>query len=255
MENNDDLSGKYSIISKHSNYQIIPSCLLKYVDISQINIKSRYENERLAFILSKIDIHNKSIIDVGGNTGFFSFELIENGAKSVSYIEGNKEHFNFVELGVKKLNWDIFFNLRNEYLDFSNIATSNKYDIGLLLNVLHHVDTKKDTDDFDSVDCKKKILDALINFSYISKIVVFQLGFNWNGDISKPLFNNGTKKEIIEFIEENTKEHFQIHSIGIANVHNKNVIYKDLNNSNIERDDSVGEFLNRPIFILRSLKI
>lgn len=32
----------------------------------------------------------KSVLDIGGNSGFFTFELIEKGAKKIHYYEGNK---------------------------------------------------------------------------------------------------------------------------------------------------------------------
>ena len=63
---------------------------------------------------------------------------------------------------------------------------------------------------------------------------------------------NGTKREIIEFVEEGTKDSWVIRNIGIAESAGDNIIYNELNSKNIERQDSLGEFRNRPIFILES---
>jgi hypothetical protein len=85
--------------------------------------------------------------------------------------------------------------------------------------------------------------------------LIFQMGFNWKGDIKQCLFSNGTKKEMIDFIKKGTENYWNIESIGIAQVDsNGSIVYEDLNENNIKRDDTLGEFLNRPIFILKSKK-
>ncbi len=86
----------------------------------------------------------------------------------------------------------------------------------------------------------------------MSSYVILQLGFNWKGDRYLPLFDNGTKSEMIAFLQINIESFLDITRIGIAQKKDNNVIYSDLTDSNIERDDSLGEFLNRPLFILKS---
>ena len=92
-------------------------------------------------------------------------------------------------------------------------------------------------------------------FAAKTDILVFQLGFNWKGDRSKPLFNNGIKAEMINFIQEGIKNTWKILHIGVAEGTKGSVVYSALNDRNIERDDNLGEFLNRPIFILKSLRV
>ena len=43
-----------------------------------------------------------------------------------------------------------------------------------------------------------------------------------------------------------------IRNIGIAESAGDKIIYNELDSKNIERQDSLGEFLNRPIFIMES---
>lgn len=64
----------YNESSKHSGYQILASNLEEIIDKSKLKISSRYERERLNYIISKIDLKGKRILDIGGNTGFFTFE-------------------------------------------------------------------------------------------------------------------------------------------------------------------------------------
>ena len=84
--------------------------------------------------------------------------------------------------------------------------------------------------------------------------MVFQLGFNWKGNRNLGLFENGSKVELIDFIAEGVKNYWTIEKIGIAEAANNSIEYCDLNDNNIIRNDKIGEFLNRPIFILKSLK-
>ena len=84
--------------------------------------------------------------------------------------------------------------------------------------------------------------------------MVLQLGFNWKGKRDFGLFEKGTKREIINFVKKETSKNWNIIDIGIAEKKDNRIKYYDLNDINIERNDSIGEFLNRPIFILKSLR-
>jgi hypothetical protein len=85
--------------------------------------------------------------------------------------------------------------------------------------------------------------------------LVLQIGFNWHGNIEQPLFLKGTKREMINFVTDGTENNWEICSIGVAQSVEGEIVYCDLNESNIERNDSLGEFLNRPIFIMKSRNI
>jgi SAM-dependent methyltransferase len=250
MDYKEELVKKYSQASKHSNYQILPEKLKKILG-DKVDTKSRYEAERLKFILSKINFQNKTVLDIGGNTGYFTFELVEAGAKKVHCYEGNKEHADFVELAAKALDLRDKVDVTAGYYTFDD---SNKasYDVILLFNVLHHVGDDYGNRDIDSKQAKPTILAQLNSLAKYTDELVFQLGFNWQGDVNKPLFENGTKQELIEYVRDGVQGSWDIVSIGIAEKQSDKIIYQELNDKNIERDDSMGEFLNRPIFILKS---
>ena len=67
-----------------------------------------------------------------------------------------------------------------------------------------------------------------------------------------PLFAGGEKREMIEFITAGTADLWELQDIGIAVSSDQGIVYEDLDSENIQRMDELGEFLNRPIFILRS---
>jgi len=250
--NDSRLTQLYNNISKHSNYQVLASPLRKHISPEKLETCSRFEQERLVYVLGKVPYQNCTLSDIGGNTGFFSFEFIENGAQSVTLIEGNKEHSVFVQEAVAVLGWQEKFIVDNRYIKFTDDLSTLDVDVCLLLNVLHHVG-----DDYGDPSqpielAKQNILNSLAALAKHTKYLVFQMGFNWKGDIQLPLFANGTKREMIDFLEEGTKDSWVIRNIGIAESDGDNIIYNELDSKNIERQDSLGEFLNRPIFIMES---
>ncbi len=248
---NKKLVQLYQNISKHSNYQILSNKLKSLVDTSGLTVKSRFEKERMDFIKESTSFQGKRVLDVGGNTGYFSFEVLEAGAREVVYYEGNKEHSAFVMESKRILNLPL--QIHNKYFDFDiDLENNEKYDIVLLLNVLHHFG-----DDFGdkgaSIEkAKQKIKDSINYFYNKTDYLILQLGFCWKGDRNQLLFQNGTKKEMIYFIKESTNDNWEMVSIGIAEVKNGITNYVSSTPENLKRNDAIGEFRNRPIFILKS---
>lgn len=256
MNKNDLLKEKEMLVdlymknSKHSQYQILPREFDSIISQNEIKCVSRYENERWSYICKHIDFSEKRVVDIGGNSGFFSFEAIRSGAKRVDYYEGNKDHAEFVLRAAQMFGNDDKLIVHPEYFNFQNYKEKN--DVVLLLNVLHHLGDDYGQNNIIMEEAKEKMLQELNYLSISSKILVLQLGFNWKGDRKKSLFSNGTKEEMIEFVQKGIQRYWKIISIGIAQKSDDKIGYCEKNMSNIERDDSLGEFLNRPIFILKS---
>ena len=247
------LEDNYLNISKHSNYQILTKDLQKYIPIEKLNIKSRSEEARLDYILKNVDVKNKSIIDIGANTGYFSFELLKQGAEDVTCFEGNPEHSLFIQDSANILKVFNKMTMYNEYYNFDKINQySKKYDVMLLLNVLHHIGDDYGDKMLNIENAKNMIINQLNKCAMVTKLLVFQLGFNWKGDRNSCLFANGEKKELIDYIKKETIDYWDIQKIGIAEDNCGIILYKDLSGKNIIRQDSLGEFLNRPIFIMES---
>lgn len=249
----DRLKELYRHRSKHSLYQILSTPLRNLLREEDLGVNSRYERERFDYIRENISIEGKSLFDIGGNTGYFTLESIHNGAKKVLYFEGNSSHAEFVTCAVDALDVKDKVKVMNEYFDFSPAAIVEKVDVCICLNVLHHIG-----DDFGSKtlsvgESKDLMIKAMKSLAQSCKYLVFQLGFNWMGDIDKPLFSNGTKRELIDFILSGVSETYDVVNIGIASKDSEGVVkYSNQCESNLMRDDSLGEFLNRPLFILKS---
>ncbi len=249
-----ELKNIYNKQGKHSHYQDLPNSIKKLIKINVKTKTNRYEKERFDYVISNINIKNKKILDIGCNAGFFTFESIFLGAKKVVCYEGNKNLFIFVDKLLEILNLQSKIKVKNKYFNFST-KVSSIYDVCFLLNVLHHVGADFGKPYKSKEESLTFIKKALVNLSYNVKILVFQMGFNWKGDINFPFFETGTKKEMIRFIKNAIRKYWVIKKIGIASMQNNRILYTDLNKENIKRIDSLGEFLNRPIFILESKRI
>ena len=105
---------------------------------------------------------------------------------------------------------------------------------------------------FSLTKAKENIIKQLNSMAAKADLMIFQMGFNWKGDTNTCLFENGTKEELISFIEAGIKDHWVVLEIAVAEREGELITYKKLNDKNIERDNSLGEFLNRPVFILKS---
>lgn len=242
---------KTTTTRKHSKYQTIYRKLAKLIDFKDIDLKPKYEVERLNYILSKVDVKGKPILDIGCNTGFFSFELLDAGAKSVEAFEGGQSHFDFVQLAINFLKIESKFVLINKYYQFNEEHDKTFY-LTLLLNVLHHLGDDYGEGLHDLVATKRMMMKQLNHLASVTKFVAFQFGFNLHGDINHCLFDNGTKGEMINFVKEGTNNYWEITAIGIPEDHNGVIKYANLNENNIHRQDELGEFLNRPLFIMKS---
>ena len=250
MNEIEELIKLYSEEGKHTQYQILPTRLQKYFG-NRIDTHSRYESERLTYILDKIDVNSKTILDIGGNTGYFSFELLSHGAKSIDYYEGNKNHAKFTYLASKILGEENKIVVTDEYYNFQE-GNNKKYDVILLLNVLHHVGDDYGDNNLSLENAKNEIIDSLQKISTQTTFLVFQLGFNWKGNRNLCLFEKGTKKEMLDFIQSGVKGYWDIINIGIPVKYSGKIIYTDLDDTNIQRNDELGEFLNRPLIIMKS---
>jgi len=250
---NKKLITLYNHISKHSNYQIIHPSLNTILDIRNIqDINSRFEKERMKFIENIINLKNKTIVDIGGNTGFFSFASLEAKANKVVLIEGNSYHAEFVSIATSLLNYHNLIVI-NQYFDFESTVYEKPVDITLMMNILHHYGDDFGDNNSSRENVKNKIIEYINNLASQTSYLVLQLGFCWKGNRHELLFDSGEKKEMIKFILEGTINNWKVVKIGIAEVIDNTTTYLPLSNGNIHRNNQIGEFRNRPLFILKSL--
>lgn len=241
----------YQNASKHSHYQVLPARVQTLLPPQAITVHSRHERERLDYLMARLDPRGMAVADIGGNTGYFSVELLDRGAASVDYYEGNAEHAAFVAHAARALALDDRLRTHPGYLDFERPALP-VYDLVLLLNVLHHIGDDYGDRSTRIEQVQATVRAALRAMAPHARQLVFQLGFNWQGDRQRPIFPHGSKAEVIELMR-GLADDYEILAIGIAGRDGAGrVSYRDLDEANLARDDRLGEFLNRPLFLLRS---
>jgi len=244
------LNALYNIKSKHSSYQKIHPSVAILIE-NELVTQGKNEDQRQKYLTQHINFENKTVLEIGCNTGYFTIASVMNGAKKVDAYEGNNAHCEFLRIASKALSIHEKINVYNEYFDPS-YPPDKKHDICIFFNVLHHLG-----DDFQNtsqnIDQAKEQMKTYLNLlSRHTDTLILQMGFNWKGDNNNPLFRKGEKKNMISFIKETTGKYFYIDNISCPK--DEKAVYLDFSNenNNTERDDTLGEFLNRPIFILRT---
>lgn len=246
----NELTALYAKQSKHSNYQVLPTLLSNILQSAALQTVSRSEQERWKWIKKYVEFQDKTVVDIGANTGFFILESIAAGARNAEAVEGNTEHSHFIQR-VGELLEIPQLKVSNRYVDFMDVKDIPSSDILILLNVLHHLGDDFGDQSINMQEAKRKMALALRNAFVSTRVLIFQLGFNWKGNRALGLFENGIKKEIVEFVTNSLKgEEYEI-IVGVAERSNGIVDYKELNEWNAQRVDEYGEFLNRPIFIIK----
>lgn len=241
----------YRHSSKHSNYQSLAPQLVELLGESALFASSMYERERFDFIHRHVELDGRTVIDIGANTGYFSIQAASAGAR-LAVFEGNPEHATFIDEAASAIGLGDRIEVAAEYFRFE--ANDNaRYDVAFLLNVLHHVGDDYGDSQLTIDQARDSMRASLQHLSACCATIVLQLGFNWQGNVDRPLFERGTKREVIDFICECAPGYFEIASVGIATGSKADISYIAADDDNIVRRDDLGEFLNRPLFILRSL--
>lgn len=246
------LADLYNETSKHSGYQVLPNRLRALIGHEFVVTKPRFEQERWNYLLSLLNFSGATIVDIGGNTGFFTFEAVDAGAAQVTYFEGNPVHAEFVTQSAALVGLSERITVHNKYINLADENLPGGVNFVFLLNVLHHIGDDYGDKNTNRTQALDNISRALNRLSASTDYLVFQLGYNWKGNIHLPLFAGGTKTELIDFVREVTHDSWEIEHIGIAQRDATGVRFEDASTSNMCRDDTLGEFLNRPLLIMKS---
>lgn len=250
MIHENQISKLLSIKSKHSQYQEL------YGDLSEklgvLPPSGKCDSKRWHYMISNLDIRAKTVLDIGANTGFFSFAAVDAGAKFVNAVEGNLDHADFILKAAKLLKIESHLRVENRIFAFNEINNIN-YEVIFCLNVLHHLG-----EDFGgniiSLDLARQgIIDRIQMLSHIAKYCWLQIGYNWTGNRNLPLFTKGAKKQMIDFVSVACNDHWVIKKIAVFSPYTLH--YEDAKVELLERFDSSGEFLNRPLFLLETLQM
>jgi len=236
--------------SKHSHYQLLhPSIEALLGNIPQSS--GRHEAHRQCYMARRLPLRDLRVLDIGANTGYFTFAALADGAHKVVSQEGNAEHARFMALVAERMRLNHRLEVRPRYYNFEE-PSNDYFDVIFCLNVLHHLGDDFGDRQIRLGSAKAEMLTALNQLSLQTRHLWMQLGFNWKGDRYCPLFPEGTKANVIDFVCQGTKGHWRIDDIAAVNP--KTLDYEPMGDHNLGRFDALGEFLNRPLFLMSSLR-
>lgn len=125
-----------------------------YQTIKELDIKGRFGDEEINKIGLPVDLHNKSVLDIGCNIGAYCIECKKRNAVKVIGIEPNNE-WRWIAIGIAdELKLDIKYD--------RNYLSTTKFDLVLLLSVLHLVENPQKILD-DAWNLTEKLLIVEIN--------------------------------------------------------------------------------------------
>src|SRR5690606_14730461 len=84
----------------------------------------RMEAQRRTYMEKCLSCSGFNVLDIGANTGYFTFSALENSAAHVTVFEGNKHHAEFLNVAARHLKLDQRLEVRDRYFDFNE--TQNK---------------------------------------------------------------------------------------------------------------------------------
>jgi hypothetical protein len=248
------LLDRHSRSEKHIGYHILPERLNALVGGTELaNRYTFWERERWAYFREQVDFRGKSVLDIGCNIGYFLMSALDAGAVRVTGYEGKASCGEFLSRAIGELGEEDRFTFHGRYHQFGSEGEGGHHDVGLLLNVLHHLGHDYGDGHIAKESAKAGMLEQLNGLSRRVDTLIFQLGFNWKGDRHSCLFEHGTKAEMIDFVTRGIEGHWTVQAIGVPEKSGGGLSYVELSAANIGRVDALGEFLNRPIFVLRSV--
>lgn len=249
MTSSKDLKDLYLQSSKHASYQLVHPLVAGHLgDTSDLPVGKR-EQERQAYFDRALPLLGARVLDIGANTGYFSFGALQSGARHVICYEGNAEHAAFVAHCAEAAKLSDRLTMNARYFDFKQ-PVEQTFDVAYCLNVLHHLG-----DDFGDASlgieaARAEMLRCLDYMADVTHTLMLQLGFNWKGDVRHPLFEGGEKAALIDFVADGSARKWVIEEVTVANPVSK--VYEPISEDNLPRNNQIGEFMNRPLFKLRS---
>jgi hypothetical protein len=241
----------YERDSKHSSYQLLHPMVVPLLGSMADLPPGKLEAQRQRFFARHVDYTGARVLDIGANTGYFSFGALEHGAASVECHEGNRDHAEFIRCAAATLGLSDRLQVHPRYFDFA--PGGARHDVGLCLNVLHHVGDDFGDRSLTLEQARHRMLACLQAMAGRVATLVLQLGFNWKGDVRYPLFHGGEKAALVDFVAEGARRDWSVAAVAVSDAATGE--YEPLAAHNLARNDAIGEFRNRPIFVLRSRRL
>lgn len=249
MPSTTSLKDLYRQQSKHSNYQLVHPIVANLLGDTSDMPAGKLELERQTYFDRALPLLGARVLDIGANTGYFSFGALHGGARHVTCYEGNQEHAAFVAHSAEQAGLSDRLDMNACYFDFLSPITET-FDVTYCLNVLHHLGDDFGDQSLSVETAREQMLKSLRHMAGLTRVLVLQLGFNWKGDVRCPLFEGGEKAALIDFVAQGVGDSWVIEEVTVPNPVTR--AYEPISEDNLPRNNQIGEFMNRPLFKMRS---
>jgi len=211
------------------------------------------DSERAEFIFTQKNAEGKNVLDIGANQGFMSVEASLRGAQHIDAFESNEVDGAFLAKAAQSLS--VLKDLTAHVDNYDFEKHNDRWNYVLCLNVLHHVGRYFDQHIKTLDEAKWVISQHLQRLMTKGGCTWLQLGFNWQGNIEQPMFGQGTKREMTEFVAGLLGAQAKIATIGIfspiSRMYEK-VGSDDWDHPLWQRIEELGEFGNRPLYLIEA---
>ena len=213
------------------------------------------DRQRAAFMFDQLNVSGHRVLDIGANQGYMTVEAALRGAERVDAFESNSVDGVFLSQAARHLPGLDKVVAHPINYDFDQ-ANGDRWNCVVCLNVLHHIGRYFDSHIQDMTEAKALMAQHLKRLLSKDACVWLQLGFNWQGNTQQPMFSHGTKREMTDFVTGLIEPYGRLEVIGIYNPKvqaYEPVLHGDWENALWQRIDSLGEFGNRPLYLIRSI--
>jgi SAM-dependent methyltransferase len=213
------------------------------------------DKERAAFMFDQYSVRGQRVLDIGANQGYLTVEAALRGAERVDAFESNEVDGVFLMQAAKLLPGLDRVTAHPINYDFDQ-ANGDRWNCVICLNVLHHIGRYFDTHVNDLSETKNLMRQHLHRLLSKGGCVWLQMGYNWQGNTQKPMFPQGSKREMTDFVTSLIEPHARLAVIGIYNAQAKAyelANHGDWDHPLWQRIDSLGEFGNRPLYLIQSV--
>lgn len=200
----EQLLALYMHSGKHSSYQPLPTFVAEQLGFDvPVNPRWRADHGRLDYLKAHFDFSGQRVLDVGANSGLFTATLAHAYPDSQCIAwELDESSANFIRVLANE------YNLANvevvqKALDYETAqAMPGHFHTLLLFNVLHHAGVDFDT----TLVSDKHGLQAYIQ-AFLSALrptadcLLYQMGFNWGGDVAHPVAGRNALAEKLDYVK------------------------------------------------------
>lgn len=228
--------------------------LNRRTDYSKDALSITLDKQRADFMFRQHDVSGQRVLDIGANQGFLTIEAALRGAERVDAFESNDVDSAFLSQAASHLTGLEKVTAHPVNYDFDR-SNDDRWNCVICLNVLHHIGRYFDSHIQDLGEAKALMGQHLKRLLSPGACVWLQLGYNWQGNTQRPIFPNGTKQEMTDFVAELIEPYANLAVIGIYNHQTQSyevVSNEDRGHGLWRRVEGLGEFGNRPLYLIQS---